>query len=226
MRIDAISSSNYLPSKNINNKKNNNNPSFGEITNIAEIKGLVQQDVANGKVTQEFANSLIAKLGTVKFNLKECVEQYYNYLNTSIGPKTAQNYSRKIDVSLLPLLKENNINYEDLPVKLTNFKVGKPNPWNDDFYCNNAYFRSNPDAKVYSFSVKRAFDNVQYDIVGNKFTIDKNDEDRKLFQPWAAVSLYSCFTELLNDYVDNKDLEALFYDQYAYHLFNYQFPNY
>ena len=224
MRIDAILSSNYLPSKNINNKKNNNNPSFGEITNIAEIKNLIQQDVANGKVTQKFANSVIAKLKTVKFNLKECVEQHYNYLNTSIGSKTAQNYSSKIDESLLPLLKENNINYEDLPVKLTNFKVGKPDPWNDDFY-DNAYFSSNPDAKVYSFSVERAFDNVQYDIVDNKFTIDKNDEDRKLFQPWAAVNLYSCFTEMLNDYVDNKDLEALLYDKYAYHhLFDCQFP--
>ena len=50
MKVNAISSNNYIPNRNINK---NSNLSFGQITNMPMITARIEQDVKSGKVPRE-----------------------------------------------------------------------------------------------------------------------------------------------------------------------------
>ena len=210
MKIGAISSNNYISKRNVNVRKNYN-PSFGEITNIAELKTIVDAEVKEGKVTRVFADQVIEKLKNIKFSIADGIEKY---CKERIFLKDQHNFLALLQNSYYSVLKEKGLNPQDLPVKLK-YSLIEPRNFLGYYGLQPCLQR---EKLIHYIRFERDFVHIEYNYDKSTFASIHGDKDKNINNIFSMYSEFPTFTEFLDNIIDNKCLEEEFYNEYVYNF--------
>lgn len=204
MKVNAISSNNYIPNRNINK---NSNLSFGQITNMPMITARIEQDVKSGKVPRELADQTIEGLKKIKFSLADCLKRFAKTWEAPVTTDQWDNFRQIYNKFYLPLLEKNKLDQNDLPFRLT-YSFGPFDP-------PECYRGPMDEGNWHYFTLTRNFNDIQYNEKEMMFVQPEDDKDKRVARASRKSDEYPTYTECLKSFIDKKDIEESFYYFYA-----------
>ncbi len=199
----------------INNKQNT---SFGQITNIPELKGRMMKEVRAGKATKAQVDDVINRLGQIRFDFRTTYDEaakndpIRKYLDYSRTDRLAYNF-------YIPAYKRQGMNDSDLPFKLTDYFVLPGDDFDklvEDHYLNRSLCSC-------LFSGNRLITGM-YLTKDHALRCDSNKQDFVLTETepehvhkFAGFYDYNkTLTELLTNMLDNDSIKKAFSDYVKY----------
>lgn len=207
MKINPVSSNNYTQHRNV---IKNNNPSFGKITNVEELRTVIDKEVKQGKVSRKVADEVIQGLKNIKFSMAEAVDRYIEENNLSGMEKGYFQYN--IENAYYPALKNHGLDYNDMPCELkysldkmkdVEYKLllCQQRKYSKEEFLN--HFQFNRCFKdIYQYSIRSVFQVWEYD-------------DKEVVGFYSSLSEEPVVTEFLKSIIDDKFIEDCYYDYYA-----------
>ena len=208
MKINAISSANYIS----NNKVNSNSLSFGMISNMAELTTRIEQDVKSCKVTKEFANQTIEAIKNIKFSMPECFKRFKEIDGgLSLSGRYGEFFDRITNEIYLPSFNKSCVDYNDLPFTLKNYSI-EPYKYPES-YLGPKYKEGK---KYHQISLVKDFNDIGYNGYKRTYEVLENDVNKLIGNiSKTLTSSCQCFTEFLKVLVEEERIQKAFVEKYA-----------